>query len=93
MRLIAALAFGFTVYGLLYIFSSWLGSRWAETKTENELSNLSSIDDRTGPMLTGAKMLRDIIRNPMRHRALGISWLAVAAFFWLLLIVMRVSAS
>jgi hypothetical protein len=83
MRLIAALAVGSTVYGLLYIFSWRLGSRWAETKTDTELSNLSSIDDRTGPMLTGAKMLRDIVRNPRRHLLLGVSGLTVAAFLWL----------
>jgi hypothetical protein len=93
MRLIAALAFGFTLYGLLYTVSSSIGGRWAKTKSQNELHNLAATEDRIGPMLTGAKMLRDIVRNPRRHRLLGIFWLAVATFLWLVLIAIELSTS
>jgi hypothetical protein len=81
-----AIAFGISCYSCLYLFSAWLGRHWRRTKSPNELHMLTVTEDRSGPLLTGAKMNRDIVRHPRRHLLIGSVSAVVAVLAWSMII-------
>ena len=76
------IALGLTVGAVISFFSAWLGEHWNSTKSESWLLTNSSTEGHTDIALTGAKIYRDIIRHPRRHKLWAIVFSLLAAFAW-----------
>lgn len=84
--MLISLAFGATVCGAGLLFLAYLGFRLNRTKDPSWLLTRSSTEGYSGPLLTAAKNMRDIIQHPRRHLIIGITSLVVACGLWIALV-------
>lgn len=81
--MLTPIALGLTAGAITCLLLAWLGEHWSRTKSENWLSNMSSTEGHAGPVLTGAKIFRDIIQRSRGHKLCGIAFLVLAGLAWI----------